>query len=289
MHGCRRGVGLVDMRHRPTISCEKSISPTGYLVVTISVTPRIGGSVAAEIRDVADTVVAVTGASAGIGRATARMLVQAGAKVAVQARRADRLADLIDELGEKNVVAVTGDVQDPQSASQLVSAAAEQFGRFDSIVVNAGIGIYGGILDTTDEQLRQMMRTNVEGTVWAVRAAVGHLRAARSGGDVVIVSSVAGLRGGGNEAVYAATKFAQVGLAGSLDREVRSDGIRVSTICPAGVHTEFAIGAGRTEGDPALDDFLRPEDIGAAILTVLRQPRRMRTTLWSMYSMAEGS
>jgi 3-oxoacyl-[acyl-carrier protein] reductase len=245
--------------------------------------------VTAEIRDIADTVVAVTGASSGIGSATARMLVQAGAKVAVQARRADRLKALIDDLGEKNVVAVTGDVQDPQSSTQLVSTATEQFGRLDSIVVNAGIGIYGGILDTTDEQLRQMMRTNVEGTVWAVRAAVGHLRAAHSGGDVVIISSVAGLRGGGNEAVYAATKFAQIGLAGSLDREVRSEGIRVSAICPAGVHTEFAIGAGRTQGDPALDDFLRPEDIGAAVLTVLRQPRRMRTTLWSMYSMAEGS
>jgi 3-oxoacyl-[acyl-carrier protein] reductase len=117
---------------------------------------------------------------------------------------------------------------------------------------------------------------------------VRHFRGA-GGGDVVIISSVAGLRGGGNEAVYAATKFAQVGLAGSLDREVRTDGIRVSTICPAGVHTEFAIGAGRVADDPALKDFLRPEDVGAAVLSVLRQPRRMRTTLWSMYSMAESS
>ncbi|MCW2885784.1 MAG: short-chain dehydrogenase/reductase, partial [Streptosporangiaceae bacterium] len=72
-------------------------------------------------------------------------------------------------------------------------------------------------------------------------------------------------------------------------REVRTEGIRVSTLCPAGVHTEFAIGQGRTEGDPALDDFLQPEDLGAAVVTVLRQPRRMRTTLWAMWSMAEGS
>ena len=242
----------------------------------------------AEYRDISGTVVAVTGASSGIGAAAARLLVQGGARVAVQARRKDRLASLVDELGEPNAVAVPGDVQDPGSAEQLVQAAIETFGRLDSIVVNAGIGGYGGILDTTDDELRQMMRTNVEGTVWAVRSAVRHFRAA-GGGDVVIISSVAGLRGGGNEAVYAATKFAQVGLAGSLDREVRTDGIRVSTICPAGVHTEFAIGAGRVAGDPALDDFLRPEDVGAAVLSVLRQPRRMRTTLWSMYSMAEGS
>jgi NADP-dependent 3-hydroxy acid dehydrogenase YdfG len=243
----------------------------------------------AESRDITGTVVAVTGASAGIGRATARLLAEAGAKVAVQARRADRLSALAEELGEKNVVTVAGDVQQPDSASELIAAAAGQFGRLDSIVVNAGIGGYGGILDTSDEALRQMMRTNIEGSVWAVRAAVRHFRQVGGGGDVVIISSVAGLRGGGNEAVYAATKFAQVGLAGSLDREVRTDGIRVTTICPAGVHTEFAIGAGRTEGDPALDDFLQPEDIGAAVLTVLRQPRRMRTTLWSMYSMAESS
>lgn len=241
-----------------------------------------------EQRDLTDTVVAVTGASSGIGRATARLLVAAGARVAVQARRLNRLTELVDELGEKNAVAVPGDVADPASAEALVAAAVEQFGALDSIVVNAGIGRYGGILDGSDDDLRAMMRTNVEGTVWAVRAAVRRMRAA-GGGDVVIISSVAGIRGGGNEAVYAATKFAQLGLAGSLDREVRTDGIRVSTICPAGTHTEFAIGMGRTEGDPSLDDFLKADDVAAAVVTVLQQPRRLRTTQWNMYSMAEGS
>jgi 3-oxoacyl-[acyl-carrier protein] reductase len=93
--------------------------------------------------------------------------------------------------------------------------------------------------------------------VWSVRAAVPVFRQA-GGGDVVIVSSVAGLRGGADEAVYAGTKFAQVGLAGSLDRELREDGIRVTAICPAGVHTEFAMGTGRTEDDPELATYLRP-------------------------------
>jgi 3-oxoacyl-[acyl-carrier protein] reductase len=243
----------------------------------------------AETRDLSSTVVAVTGASAGIGAATARLLVEAGARVAVQARRKDRLAQLVDELGSDNAVAVPGDVRDPASARDLVQAAVDAFGRLDSIVVNAGIGAYGGILDATDEELRTMLRTNIDSSVWAVRAAVEQFRRAAGGGDIVVISSVAGLRGGGSEAVYAGTKFAQVGLAGSLDREVRAEGIRVSTLCPAGVHTEFAIGNGRTEGDPALDDFLQPEDVGAAVVTVLRQPRRMRTTLWAMWSMAEGS
>jgi NADP-dependent 3-hydroxy acid dehydrogenase YdfG len=244
--------------------------------------------VPAEHRDLTDTVVAITGASAGIGQATARQLVEAGARVVVQARRVDRLNALVEELGEKNAVAVEGDVRDPAAADALVQAAVSEFGRFDSIVVNAGIGRYGGILDGSDEDLTTMMRTNVEGTVWAVRSAVRQMRK-DGGGDIVIISSVAGLRGGGNEAVYAATKFAQVGLAGSLDREVRTDDIRVSTICPAGTHTEFAIGLGRTEGDPKLDDFLAPEDVADAVVAVLRQPRRLRTTQWHLWSMKESS
>ena len=241
-------------------------------------------------RDLTDTVVAITGASSGIGAASARQLLEAGAKVVVQARRRERLDALVSEFGADNALVVVGDVQNPASATDLVGQAVERFGRLDSIVANAGIGMYGGILDATDDDLRRMMRTNFEGTVWAVRAAVAQFRRdAGSGGDVVIVSSVAGLRGGADEAVYAATKFAQVGLAGALDREVRAEGVRVTAICPAGVHTEFAIGAGRTEGDPALDEYLLPEDVAHAVVTVLQQPRRVRTTQWQMWSMGQGS
>ncbi len=240
-------------------------------------------------RSLDDTVVAITGASAGIGAATARLLVENGARVAVQARRRERLDELVEQLGDKSVVAVTGDVQEPDSAEALVGSAVEHFGRLDSMVVNAGIGRYGGILDGSDEDMKTMLRTNVEGSVWAVRAAIRQFRGAGGGGDVVVVSSVAGVRGGGNEAVYSASKFAQLGLAGSLDREVRTEGIRVSSILPAGTHTEFAIGLGRTEGDPSLEEFLKPEDIAHAIVTVLQQPRRLRTTQWHLWSMSEAS
>ena len=244
----------------------------------------------AEVRDIATSVVAITGASTGIGAATARLLLEAGARVAVQARHREHLDQLRAEFGEQNVLVVTGDVQDPASANELVGQAVEHFGRLDSLVANAGIGIYGGILDASDDQLRLMMRTNFEGTVWAVRAAVAQFRRVpEAGGDIVIVSSVAGLRGGEDEAVYAATKFAQVGLSGAIDREVRAEGIRVTAICPAGVHTEFAIGAGRTKGDPALEEYLRSEDVAYAITTVLQQPRRVRTTQWQLWSMGQGS
>jgi 3-oxoacyl-[acyl-carrier protein] reductase len=241
-----------------------------------------------ETRDLTGTVVVVTGASSGIGRATARMLVEAGAKVALGARRKERLDDLVTELGPDHAIAVPGDVSKADDDRALVAAAVEMFGRVDSLVANAGIGIYGGILDQTDDQLVEMINTNVTGTVWSIRAALPPMLAA-GGGDIVIVSSVAGLRAGADEAVYAATKFAQVGLAGAVDREMREKGVRVTTIAPAGVHTEFAIGHGRIEGDPLLDSYLRPEDVAAAVVTVLRQPRRMRTQLWSMWSMAQGS
>lgn len=243
----------------------------------------------AETRPLTDTVIAITGATAGIGSATARLLVESGARVALGGRRPDRLDALVAELGSDNAIGVVCDVSRPSDNTRLVSAAVERWGRLDSVVPNAGIGIYGGILDGSDEDLAEMMDTNFAGTVWTVRAAVPEMLRTTGGGDIVIVASVAGLRGGADEAVYAGTKFAQVGLAGALDRELREKGIRVTAVCPAGVETEFAIGAGRTAGDPALADYLRPEDVAFAIATVLAQPRRVRTTLWSLWSMRQQS
>jgi NADP-dependent 3-hydroxy acid dehydrogenase YdfG len=245
--------------------------------------------VPAETRPLKDTVVAITGATAGIGAATARLLVEAGAKVALGGRRQQRLDDLVAELGADNALGVVCDVSRPADNAQLVRAAVERWSRLDSVVPNAGIGVYGGIMDSPDEVLAEMMNTNFAGTVWTVRAAVPEMLRTTGGGDIVIVASVAGLRGGGDEAVYAGTKFAQVGLAGALDRELRERGVRVTAVCPAGVETEFAIGAGRTAGDPALADYLRPEDVAFAITTVLAQPRRVRTTLWSLWSMGQQS
>lgn len=243
----------------------------------------------AEMRDLSGTVVAITGATAGIGAAAARLLVEAGANVALNGRRQERLDELAGELGSDRVVSVAGDVRSPADHAALVRAAVERWGRLDSVVPNAGIGMYGGILDYSDEEIARMVDTNVTGTVWSVRAALPAMLETTGGGDVVIVSSVAGLRGGGDEAVYAATKFAQVGLAGALDRELREKGVRVSAICPAGVETEFALGTGRTAGDPSLEAYLRPEDVAHAIVAVLQQPRRVRTTLWALWSMGQQS
>lgn len=237
------------------------------------------------MEDLTGRVVAITGASAGIGRAAARALVAEGASVVVGARRRERLDELASELGDA-VAVVEMDVRVPGDSSNLVGTALDRFGRLDALIANAGIGAYGGIMDLSDEQLAVMMDTNIAGTVWPIRAAVPHFLE-NGAGDIVIVASVAGLRGAGDEAVYAATKFAQVGLAGGLDRELRALNVRVSTICPGGVATEFAMGSGRTPDMPGLEEMLRPEDVAAAIVTVLKQPKSMRTLVWSMRSIHE--
>ena len=243
----------------------------------------------AETRDLTGTVVAISGATAGIGAAATRQLVEAGANVAVGGRRQERLDALVAELGSDRVVGVVCDVRNPDDNAALVAAAVQKWGRLDSVVPNAGIGMYGGILDYPDDEIARMVDTNYTGTIWTVRAALPAMLETTQGGDIVIVASVAGLRGGADEAVYAGTKFAQVGLAGAMDRELREKGVRVTAICPAGVETEFALGAGRTAGDESLSAYLRPEDVAHAIVTVLSQPRRVRTTLWALWSMGQQS
>ena len=174
------------------------------------------------VRDLTNNVVAITGASAGIGAATAKALLEQGASVVVGARRVARLDQLAASAPER-VAVVDMDVRNPDDSQRLVAAAYDTFGRLDALVANAGIGAYGGILDLTDDQLAVMMDTNIAGTVWPIRAAVpGFIDA--GAGDIVIVASVAGIRGAGDEAVYAATKFAQVGLAGGLDQGAAGQG-----------------------------------------------------------------
>ncbi|OIQ85845.1 putative oxidoreductase [mine drainage metagenome] len=241
-----------------------------------------------QLRDLSNHVVVITGATTGIGEATARQLVELGAKVALNARNAEKLEALVGELGSENSIFVAGDTANPVVMRELVAAAIAKWGRIDAVVPNAGIGKYGSVLDWSDDEVNEMMRTNYEGTVHAVRAAVPHFIAQKSG-DVVIVSSVAGFRGGADESIYAGTKHAQVGFAGGLDRELQPHGIRTTLICPAGTATEFAIGAGRTQGSPVLDTFLRPDDVAFQVVMVLRQPRSVRTGVWTLWSAQQPS
>lgn len=239
-------------------------------------------------RSLTDTVIVVTGAGGGIGGAIARLALEAGARVVAGDLREEALAALREEHGDR-VAVVTGDVRSPGTADALVAAGVEAFGRVDSVVANAAVGFYGGVLDTSPEEIELMVDVNVKGTIWLARAAVRQFRVQGDGGDIVILGSVAGLLiGGGKEAVYAATKGAQINLGYALDRELRDEGIRTTVIAPAGVNTPFAAADGRF-GDtaPEAGPFMEPFDIAGAVLYTLAQPRRMRTELWTMWSLAE--
>ena len=241
-----------------------------------------------ELRDISGSVVVITGATAGMGAATARELVEMGAKVVLNARNESRLEALVLELGPENAVFVAGDCADPEVARLIAAEAIGRFGKIDAVVANAGIGMYGSILDFSDDEVNRMIRTNFEGTVHVIRATLPTMLERREG-DIIIVSSVAGFRSGADESIYSGTKHAQVGLAGGLDRELRQKGVRVALVCPAGTDTEFALGTGRTAGDPALSDYLRAEDIAFQIITILRQPRTVRTHIWTLWSMNQQS
>jgi 3-oxoacyl-[acyl-carrier protein] reductase len=223
----------------------------------------------------------VTGASAGIGAATGRALAAAGANVVLASRRGD-------DLGIDGALAQPCDVRDPAQLEALAGAAVERFGGLDIVVANAGVGAYGNFLDLDPEHLEEMVDINVKGTLYTVRATLPHLLESDAA-DLVVVASIAGQRGPEGEAVYAATKFAQVGFMRALDHELWKRGVRCSTLCPGGVETDFAMGRGRTPEDPDLPGFMRPEEVADAVLHALTRPRTHRMLEASLLPMAEDS
>jgi 3-oxoacyl-[acyl-carrier protein] reductase len=210
----------------------------------------------------------VTGASRGIGRAVAHSLGQAGAKLGLASRSGD-------DLGLDGVVAQSCDVRRPEQLDAIVSATVERFGRLDILVANAGVGAYGPFLDLPPEHLEEMVDVNVKGTLYAVRAALPHLLESGEA-DIVTVASEAGRRGLPLEAVYCASKFAQVGFTRALDHELREHGVRCTNICPGGVATDFAIGRGRTPEMPELTGMMSAEDVAEVVLFALTRPRNHR-------------
>ena len=231
----------------------------------------------------------ITGASAGIGQASARALARAGAKLVLTARRQDRLDELVAEakrLGA-DAVAVVGDAREEQTAIDAVAKATGTFGRLDILINNAGVGNYKNLVDTSADDYDQMMDANVRSTFLFTRHAVP-VMIGQKDGLVLMISSMAGVYGFPGEAVYCATKFAQVGFAQGLDKELRTHGIKVGTINPGGVKTEFAIGKGRTESGVGESEMLEADDVAAAVLFACTQPRGSRIIQVQMRTMAES-
>jgi NADP-dependent 3-hydroxy acid dehydrogenase YdfG len=223
----------------------------------------------------------VTGASRGIGAAVARALDSQGVRFGLASRSGD-------DLGIEGAVAAPCDVRKPADLESLAAATAERFGGIDILAANAGVGAYGPFLELPPDQLEEMIDVNVKGTLNAVRATLPFLLKS-DGADIVTLASEAGRRGLPFEAVYCASKFAQVGFTRALDHELREQGVRCTNVCPGGVATDFAMGRGRTPEMPELKEMMSSQDVAEVVLFVLTRPRNHRILETAFRPVAEPS
>jgi len=208
-------------------------------------------------------VLLITGASSGIGAATARHAVDAGWRVVLAARREDRLSGLASQLGgDERALALRCDVASFEDQEAAVARAVKHFGRLDAFLANAGFGARRGFLEESVEHWKAMVDTNVLGAAFSIRAALGHFRE-QNAGHVLLMSSVAGRRALPGS-LYAATKFAVTAMGEGLRAEIADTPIKVTLIEPGMVDTEFF------EDRP--QDALEADDIARAILFALSQP-----------------
>ncbi len=223
----------------------------------------------------------ITGASSGIGAAVARLLAAQGVRLGLASRRTD-------DLGLDGALALSCDVRRAAEVKNAVDATVERFGGLDIVIANAGVGSFRPVVETSLDEIDEMVDLNVKGLIYTAQAAIPHL--AHSGGDFVTLASEAGRRGLPGEAVYVASKFAQVGFTRSLDHELRGLGIRCSNICPGGVATNFGLGRGlRTSDMPQLDLMMRSEDVAEVVIFTLTRPKSFRILETAFRSMHEAS
>jgi NADP-dependent 3-hydroxy acid dehydrogenase YdfG len=216
---------------------------------------------------IADRLVVVTGASRGIGRATAALLAREGARVIAGGRSADELASLARDSG---VLTHPLDVADPHSVRSFADAVHDQHGPIDALVSNAGIGVFGPVATLSVEDWDRVFDVNVRGTFLVTQAFLAGLRTKR--GHIVIVSSDVSARTFAGGSLYTASKHAQRAFARALQMEVEGDGVRVTEVRPGVVATSFAGGTPR----PPDAGALAPEDVAEMIAFALSRPERVR-------------
>lgn len=215
-------------------------------------------------RTLAGTVAIVTGAGRGIGRSIALTLARNGVRVALAARTPTQLQAVQAEIeaagGE--ALAVPTDMGNEGDVIALVQKTIQRFGRLDIVVNNAGIGIYGALEQATTAQWDAMMNVNARGAFLLCREAIPHLRQQRPS-YIVNITSVMGVKGYINQALYSASKHAVMGMSKALAKEVQKDGIRVHAICPGGVDTDMA-SAARPDLDRSI--LIQPDEIADVVL-----------------------
>ncbi len=233
------------------------------------------------------TVALITGASSGIGEATARLLVERGAAVAIVARRKDRLEKLAAEIeaGDGRALVIEADVTDSEQANAAVEQTIARLGRLDILVNNAGVMLLGPITEAPREEWECMVDLNVKGLLYCAKAALPHLLAAaeaepRRVADLVNISSVAGRKANAGSGVYNLTKFGVNAFSESLRMELAKKHVRVSLVEPGFVKTELADHIREELREWSQQRFagierLEAEDIADAIVYIVTRPRRM--------------
>jgi short-subunit dehydrogenase len=226
--------------------------------------------------NLADKVILITGASSGIGRATAILTGKSGLPVIIAARRADRLAEVareIESAGGK-ALSIQTDISDESQVSIMIDKALQQFGRIDVLINNAGIGLYATVEETTSEQIEKLWRVNYMGTFHAIKKVLPVMRKQQSG-QIIVVASMSGRRGAAFKSAYCATKFAQIGLLESLRMELINTNIKCTLIFPGGTQTEFfEVIENPGKRDVRLYGSVQSaEQVAAEILNAIRNPR----------------
>jgi NADP-dependent 3-hydroxy acid dehydrogenase YdfG len=245
----------------------------------------------------AGTVAIVTGASSGIGEATAKQLAELGATVAVIARREDRLNTLVAEIEAVggSALAVTADITDRVQAERAVETVIDRFGRLDILVNNAGLMLLGTVLDQDIEEWQRMIAVNQNGLLFMTKAALPHLLVAaedelRGVADIVNISSIAGRQAWPNFAAYNMTKFGVNGFTEALRQEITKKHVRVGVLEPGAVETELISHNNDTIKDHLvasdaenIPEKLQPGDIAESIAYMVTRHRRSSIAeLWAM-------
>ena len=214
------------------------------------------------VRTVSDTVFLITGASSGIGAATARAAAEAGHRLVLAARSVDRLEALAGELGGPDrALVVRCDVTEWEQQQAMVATALEHFGQLDVAFANAGFGAARGFLKESPEHWKSMVLTNVYGAALTIRATLPALKASR--GHLLLTGSVAGRRALPGS-LYSATKWAVTAMGESVRQELDQTGVRVTLIEPGTVDTPFF--------DNPVSNALQPEDVARAVIYAVSQP-----------------
>jgi short-subunit dehydrogenase len=245
------------------------------------------------MRDLNNRVIIITGASSGIGAATAIACANAGMNVVINARRADRLDEIAKEIKSRNRQAaiVAGDVAEPGISQRMLDVAMERFGRFDAVFANAGYGYDRSITEMSDGELREMFEVNFFAAVDLVREAAKRLIAAKREGVLLMCSSCLAKFTLPNSGSYCATKAAQNHICRAMNLELRRHNIRVASVHPIGTRTEFIQASSKRSGKPdesqriieRTPNFLMqpPERVAKAVVRCLRKPK---PEVWTSFS-----